>query len=313
MPGAIASRSLATTAYGFSPSERKCSTATARTHKGWVKSMTPVTSGWVRIASGSRMSPWTTVGRAEPLQQSTGVHDHERVVVDVDHPVVRVDALHHAVRVLHRGQPGAQVQELVDPFSGHHARGSVQARPIGAGAGRGHWYQVHDLLAQLAVGREVVLAAEPPVVYSRRVRSRGVDASRGFALSHDERPFSVFSAQSCPSISSRYRARTCLTASVTGGPTRAGYSACLGEALGNRTSQGRGARPKLARVQAGQRLGELVGEPGAKHRHGPAQRGAAAGHRPVAGGRYRPAPGPSGGRTERPQAWYLRSGRAWAA
>src|SRR6266511_812451 len=61
LPGAIAWYSRATIACGSSLSVTKCSTATASTHTGLMKSITSVTSGWVRIACGSRMSACTTL------------------------------------------------------------------------------------------------------------------------------------------------------------------------------------------------------------------------------------------------------------
>lgn len=62
-------------------------------------------------------------GRADCVQEVAGVQDHERVEVDVDHAIVRIDALHHRVRVVDGRQAGTQVGELVDPRICGQARG----------------------------------------------------------------------------------------------------------------------------------------------------------------------------------------------
>jgi hypothetical protein len=48
-------------------------------------------------------------------QQGAGVHQHQRVVVDVDDPRLGRDPLGDLVGVLHRGQASADVEKLTYP------------------------------------------------------------------------------------------------------------------------------------------------------------------------------------------------------
>src|SRR6266542_493139 len=118
-------------------------------------------------------------------QQRPGVHDHHRVVVDVDDPGVRRGGLGDLVDVLLRGQPGPEVQELADAgVLGEEPHGPAEERPVGPrGARRGRVRRDH-LFGGRLVGLEVVLAAEHVVVDARAVGNARVDLGWGRPLVH---------------------------------------------------------------------------------------------------------------------------------
>ena len=107
------------------------------------------------------------------------MREDEGVVVDVDDPRLGRDALGDLVGVVGRGQAGADVEELPDAgLSRQVAHRTTEEQPVHArvlddlGEPRG------DAVADLAVDRVVVLAAEPVVPDARRVGHRGVDLRR---------------------------------------------------------------------------------------------------------------------------------------
>ena len=121
--------------------------------------------------------------RAHPIrvagQQGPGVRQHDRVVVHVDHPGFRRDALRDLVHVAGAGQAGADVQELPDPgLGGQVPHGPVEERPVlpGGGAHRGPGAQ--HLAGRLPVGREVVFPAQEVVVDPGGMRPGHVDSRR---------------------------------------------------------------------------------------------------------------------------------------
>ena len=97
----------------------------------------------------------------EPLSASSAlaVQPDQRVVVHVDHPGFRYQALHHLVRVTHGGQPGADVDELADALFGDPPGGALMEAAIGPGRVPDLGDGLQDLLRRSAVGREVVAAS----------------------------------------------------------------------------------------------------------------------------------------------------------
>jgi hypothetical protein len=98
------------------------------------------------------------------------------VVVDVHHPRIWVDLLGDLVRVVRRGQPGPDVDELAHPVAPRQIPHSPPKEPP-----VGH-SSVHDLgplayyLARdLTVRLEVILPIQPDVIDARRVRHRGIE------------------------------------------------------------------------------------------------------------------------------------------
>ena len=81
---------------------------------GWVKSSVRAASA--RIVAGVAQVGVDVVAGAlgGAGQQGAGVHQHERVVVDVDDARFRRDRLRDLVGVVGGGQPGADVEELPD-------------------------------------------------------------------------------------------------------------------------------------------------------------------------------------------------------
>ena len=93
-------------------------------------------------------------------QQGPGVQEHDRVVVHVHHPGLGRRPLGHLVRVVGRGQPGPDVEELPDARHGRQVvHRAAQERPLRADAEPDLRQGGDDLLGHHPVGREVVLAA----------------------------------------------------------------------------------------------------------------------------------------------------------
>ncbi len=113
-------------------------------------------------------------------QQRAGVHQHDRVVVDVDDPAGRIDPLRHLVRVVHGGQTGPDVQELPDALPlGQMTHGTPQEGPrvqrdlLHPGIG------LLQHVGELFVDRVVVLATQPVVPRPGLAGAGGVDPIEG--------------------------------------------------------------------------------------------------------------------------------------
>jgi len=146
-------------------------------------------------AAAARMAPVVAqvglevVGGAGRVagQQRPGVREHDRVVVDVDDPRVRGGPLRDLVGVVRGGDPGADVEELPDAgLRGQVAHGPAEERAVAADAHSHERVGRHELLGQLAVGGEVVLAAEPVVVDPGDMRDAGIER-RGLIREHARR------------------------------------------------------------------------------------------------------------------------------
>src|SRR4029450_992580 len=108
-------------------------------------------------------------------QQGPAVGHTHRVDVDVDHPGLGSGRLGDLVDVALGGQAAAEVDELPDPGVGEGLDGPAQELPVVLDHVAGDRGDGQYLVGDLAVGREVVLAAEEVVVDARRVRHAGVD------------------------------------------------------------------------------------------------------------------------------------------
>src|SRR5215213_1566287 len=107
------------------------------------------------------------------------MHQHDRVVVDVDDPGGRVDRLDDLVDVGAGRDAGADVEELSDPqLPGKEAHGPAHEAAVLQDADADAWEHGRDRLPGLAVGGEVVLAAKPVVVSAGRMGHRRVDLRR---------------------------------------------------------------------------------------------------------------------------------------
>ncbi|GAA3411209.1 hypothetical protein GCM10018952_18920 [Streptosporangium vulgare] len=102
-----------------------------------------------------------------------------RVVVDVDDPGVGGDLVH----VVLGGQPGADVEELVDPRLGEETDRPAQERAIGAGTVPDLGDDLQCLLRGLPIHREVVLASQVVVVHARDVGNMRLD-TLGYLVGH---------------------------------------------------------------------------------------------------------------------------------
>jgi hypothetical protein len=115
------------------------------------------------------------------------VGQHDGVVVHIDDAALRGDLLGDLVGVVGGGQAGADVQELADAgLAGQVADGTGQKRPGGAGDVDDPGEGLTKLLGDLAVGGEVVLAAQPVVPDSGRVGNPALSSSGSWALEGDE-------------------------------------------------------------------------------------------------------------------------------
>ena len=92
-------------------------------------------------------------------QQGPGVQEHDRIVVHVHDARLRRHPLGHFVRVVPRGQPGPDVQELPDARFGHQVvHRPAEERPLRPDADQDVGEGLHDLFGRRPVDREVVLS-----------------------------------------------------------------------------------------------------------------------------------------------------------
>jgi len=116
-------------------------------------------------------------------QQRAGVHEHERVVVDVDDPGLRRDLLGDLVRARPDRQAHADVKELADPgLAGQVADRTDQETALLPGDFDDAGEYLHQHVADLTVGREVVLAAQQVVPDPGRMRHPGSEPWRRGSL-----------------------------------------------------------------------------------------------------------------------------------
>ena len=114
--------------------------------------------------------------------QGAGVDQHDRVVVDIDDPALRRHRLGDLVGVVGGGQAGADVEELADArLTGQVPDRADQEGPGGASVLDDRREGLENLVADLAVDGEVVLAAQPVVPDPGRLRHVGIDLGRYLA------------------------------------------------------------------------------------------------------------------------------------
>jgi len=111
-------------------------------------------------------------------EQRLAVQGDARVVVNVGHARGRVDRLGDLVCVLHRGQAGAEVEELLDALQRHVPDGAAERGPVEPRAAAAVTHGRDRLGGDGAVDREVVLSAEDRVVDPGHARLGGVDLWR---------------------------------------------------------------------------------------------------------------------------------------
>src|ERR1700722_12616192 len=103
------------------------------------------------------------------------MREHDRVVVRVDDPRVRGDLLNHLMQVRPGGNTRTDIEELPYPLGSqvrHRAAHEVTVGPDLADDGRPDG---DDGLGCAAIGRVIVLAAEPVVIDASRVSEAGVE------------------------------------------------------------------------------------------------------------------------------------------
>jgi hypothetical protein len=116
-------------------------------------------------------------------QQRAGMHQHERVVVHVDDPRLRRYLLSDLVSVVGGRQAGADVEELPDPgLAGQVTDRADQETALHMGDIGDVGKHPQDHVADLAVGREVILAAQQVIPDPGRVRDASVKLGRRDSL-----------------------------------------------------------------------------------------------------------------------------------
>src|SRR5690606_27032090 len=161
-------------------------------------------------------------------EQRPPVREDDRVVVDVDDPRGGVRVARELVHVRRRGQPRPDVDELVDAHVGGHVGDRALYRGPVAPSHHGCFrHELHHHVGHLAVGGEVVLAAEEVVVHARERRRGGVDARRrllGEVVAHGAAPSSLVPRHSAREgkRASKRRPETPSAAGVSAHPTPPG-------------------------------------------------------------------------------------------
>jgi butyryl-CoA dehydrogenase len=120
-------------------------------------------------------------GGAGPVagHQRPRVREDDRVVVHVDDPAVRRHRLCYLMGVARGGDPGADVEELPDArFPGQVADNTAEEGAVLPGEQRHRRNRRRDRVADLPVGGEVILAAQPVVVHPGGMRHPRVDLGR---------------------------------------------------------------------------------------------------------------------------------------
>jgi hypothetical protein len=110
-------------------------------------------------------------GARDAVQHAAGVRQHDRIVVDVDDAGLRAGLQRDLVRVAHRGQSGADVDDLLDAsLADQVADDPAEEGPVPLHR-QPDVRQLRDhRLADRAVGRVIVLAAEQVVIDPRDAR-----------------------------------------------------------------------------------------------------------------------------------------------
>jgi hypothetical protein len=111
-------------------------------------------------------------------QQRTGVREHDRVVVHIRDPCLRVHLLGDLVRGPHRRDARTDVQELGDALTCRVGDDPAQELAVRRHLGAGRRHRHHDLLRGVAVHLEIVLPAEQEVIDPRRMGCRRVDPGK---------------------------------------------------------------------------------------------------------------------------------------
>jgi hypothetical protein len=111
-------------------------------------------------------------------EQGMGVHAHAGVVVHVHDTCRRIQCLRELVRVPHGRQPRSEVQELVNPLTGHEPDRPAEDRPVIPRPLAVVRQRLERLCRDRPVDREVVLATEDRVVHPGYARPGDVDLRR---------------------------------------------------------------------------------------------------------------------------------------
>jgi hypothetical protein len=110
--------------------------------------------------------------------QRLGVHRHHRVVVHVHHARAGAARLGDLMDVRAARQPAADVGELADPGIAQEADRAHQKLAVAAHGIEDLRHELHHLLGGRPVRGEVVLTAQPVVIYPGRVSDVRADVRR---------------------------------------------------------------------------------------------------------------------------------------
>ena len=135
-------------------------------------------------------------------QQGPGVQEHDRVVVHVHDAGMRRHPLGYFVRIVPRGQPSPDVQELPDARFGHQVvHRPAEERPLRPDADQDVGEGLHDLFGRRPVDREIVLAPQPVVIHPRDMRHARVNRHApafGLQAAHHPGPSLRLTLVLCP-------------------------------------------------------------------------------------------------------------------
>lgn len=176
-----------------SPSKNRPNPARSR---GWA-SVRPDARSSSCLAACSGGVPEDAFGIAQVGLEIVGLHRHpglhDRVVVDVEDQRRRIDPPRDLMRVVGHRQARADIEELPYPRGSQEMHASPKEIAVFAGRQPRGRERPRDQVTRLAIGREMVGAAEPVVVAPSRVRAlhAHIKQRARYRSSGDRRPEAV--------------------------------------------------------------------------------------------------------------------------
>lgn len=156
LPGARASRSSATAAYGSSASLQEVQDGDEQQGDGAAEVEQPAHLGGGQDLLGPAQVGGDDVGVLVPGEDGAAVRDGHGVVVDVDDARLRRGGLGDLVDVAEGGDAGADVEELGDALVDGVPDGAAHECPVGLHDLGQSRHEFHGAASRLAVDLEIV-------------------------------------------------------------------------------------------------------------------------------------------------------------